>query len=39
MDSLWNAIASFIEAIAKAGANAASVLTGYEPVVPDELRK
>lgn len=39
MGSLWNAIASFIEAIANLGAGAASTSTSYEPELPEELRK
>lgn len=36
---MWSAIASFIELIANLGAGMASSGAGYEPVVPEELRK
>lgn len=39
MEKIWSAIASLIEAIANMGAGAASNVTGYEPELPEELRK
>lgn len=39
MTELWNSIASIIEAIANLGAGVASIGTGYEPEVPENLRK
>lgn len=36
---MWEIIAKIVEAIANMGANAASVVTGYEPELPEELRK
>lgn len=39
MDNVWDAIASVIEAIANAGAGAASWGANYEPEIPEELRK
>ena len=36
---LWTIVASLIEAIAKAGAGAASTGAGYEPQLPEDLRK
>lgn len=39
MTSVWSWVAKFIEAIAGFGAGAASTGYGYEPEVPEELRK
>ena len=39
MANLWSAIASFVEIFANFGAGTASVGVGYEPEVPEELRK
>lgn len=39
MEYIWSAIASLIEAIANMGAGTASNATGYEPELPEELRK
>lgn len=36
---MWSIIAAIIEAIANMGAGAASTGVGYEPVLPEELRK
>ncbi len=36
---MWNIIAAIIEAIANMGAGAASNGLGYEPELPEELRK
>lgn len=39
MTTFWSVIASTIEAIANMGAGMASSGMGYEPNVPDELKK
>lgn len=39
MENLWSVLASIIEAIANLGAGAASNGMGYEPELPEELRK
>lgn len=39
MTAFWSAIASIIEAIASMGAGMASAGVGYEPIVPNELKK
>ena len=39
MTAFWSAIASIIEAIANMGAGMASTGAGYEPSLPEELRK
>lgn len=39
MANFWTVIASFVEAVAKLGAGAASMGANYEPEVPEELRK
>lgn len=38
MSRLWNALATVIEAVAKAGAGAASAGLTYEPELPSELK-
>lgn len=39
MSTFWSVIASIVEAIANMGAGMASSGVGYEPTVPEELRK
>lgn len=39
MSAMWSFIAKFIETIAGFGAGAASSGYGYEPELPEELRK
>ncbi len=39
MTALFTFLASIIEAVASAGAGMASVGCGYEPELPEELRK
>lgn len=39
MEKIWSAIASLIEAIANMGAGAVSSTVGYEPELPEKLRK
>lgn len=39
MEKIWSAISSLIEMIANMGAGAASNATGYEPELPEELKK
>lgn len=39
MTNVWTALAALIEAIANMGAGAASTGIGYEPDVPNEIRK
>lgn len=39
MTDFWSVVASLIVAIANLGAGAASSALGYEPEVPDELRR
>lgn len=39
MGDFWYILVSFVEAMANFGAGATSAGMGYEPEVPDELRK
>lgn len=39
MNSIWEAIAAMLEAIANLGAGCVSTGSAYEPELPEELRK